>query len=153
MIKFCFNEDGIPLVEYVPDLKDQLAIPEPPNGGIFNEHHPYKAVSGWGPQALHRCSGMTLEQLETYMLYVNKLMSSWREEAKTLGHADAYLLFDGQEFYAVYLRMATVSEYISIKKQAEVELELEAKRYEQYQEKVAAAAHNFKLLTGDKDND
>lgn len=123
MNKYDLDEDGVPLVPYLPDECDQVPVPPQPHerGSAMSEHSSVHCNNS--TVLVDSIYAHTADEYIKFVKDVTKDMEEWKEKAKAAGHKHAYLVCDGNWFWPVYKRRATLEDISRLKQEAREELE------------------------------
>lgn len=123
MNKYDFDENGLPLVPYLPDVADQVPLPKHP-------HERYSDITAHAGEVLGpvHCNNpttqvdsicaCTIEELKALKQEDIELMEKWEEDARKAGHKHAFIVHDGSWFWPVYRRPGTMEDIAKLKEEA-----------------------------------
>lgn len=127
------EESGLPLVPYVPELKDRVDVPEWPDFDSVQMR--VRGVERWSNNNknadLAERNILSDAAWEAKNNTILALQKEWNKAAKEKGHKWANLYIDIHDgFVAVYLRLPNMDELQQLKENARIQLHAEQKQDE-----------------------
>lgn len=123
-MRYEFDENGVPLIEWCPPEADQLPVPNIGFTETLLAEADYKCVSEYNQSTLNNYSGVRHHELVNVINAIIPIMKEWEEQASKAGFNHSYLIYDGNSFFPCYRRPATLMEISTLKMNARHELSM-----------------------------